>query len=91
MATAAVRPRLAPEHVFEADFGLARMGQFEVLLLVAQADQAAHTQVLQAHFTAMAVGDAARYSQPQAIALLLPGQAKVRLKHLLKTLFGQPD
>ncbi len=34
----------------------------------------------------MAVGDVARNAQAQAIALLLAGQAKVRLEHLLQLL-----
>jgi len=38
----------------------------------------------------MTVGDIARDAQPQAIALLLAGQAKVRFEHLLQALFGHP-
>ena len=33
---------LLPEHLFEADFSLARMGQAEILLTLAQADQPPH-------------------------------------------------
>ena len=54
--------------------------------IVLPCDVSSDAQVLQTDFAPMAMGDAAGNTEPQTIALLLPGQTKVRFKYLFQTL-----